>query len=102
VNRVTPAPPAGLASLRRAELSAAAGRLDKGGAEQQAVAALLRLHADRMDVARRQRKDVAAALHGIDPRVLVEVPLMPSDVHDLADLDLIGAHLYGEEQTGAA
>ncbi|MGH3664840.1 MAG: hypothetical protein ACRDU8_01895, partial [Egibacteraceae bacterium] len=58
-------------------------------------AELLRLHADRVDVARRERKSIVAAFHGVDPQVLVEVPQMASDVSALEDLAVIGAHLYG-------
>ncbi|MDP9406215.1 MAG: ArsA family ATPase, partial [Actinomycetota bacterium] len=63
--------------------------------EQQAAAAVLRLHADRIDVARRERKTIAAALHGLDPHSLTEVPLLRGDVHDIDDLTAVGAHLYG-------
>ena len=94
VNRVTLPPGGGLDATPKAA-RAAADRLDDGDAEQQAVAAALRLYADRVGVTRRERKAVSAALHGVDPRALIEVPLMDSDVHDLEDLTAIGAHLSG-------
>lgn len=94
VNRTTPPPPATLAGLEPAELERAAAGLNDGGPERRAVAALLRLHADRVVVARRERWAVAAALHGVDPRTLVEVPLLASDVHDLGGLTQLGAYLY--------
>ncbi len=95
VNRVTPPPVPAVASLRPAEALAAADRLAGGGPEQQAAAAVLRLHADRVDVARRERKIIAAALHGLDPRTLTEVPLLRGDVHDVDDLAAVGSYLYG-------
>jgi anion-transporting ArsA/GET3 family ATPase len=94
VNRVTPPPPAGLAGLRGDAVVDAVAQLEDGGPEQRAAAALLRLHADRCDVAKREQHAIAAALHGTDPRVLVEVPLLPTDVHDVAGLELVGRHLY--------
>jgi anion-transporting ArsA/GET3 family ATPase len=94
VNRVTLPPGGGLDASPKAA-RAAADRLDDGDAEQQAVAELLRLYADRVGVTRRERKAISAALHGVDPRALIEVPLMGSDVHDLEDLTAIGAHLTG-------
>ena len=102
VNRVTPPPAEALAGLSQADARRAAARLNAGGPEQEAVGAVLGLHADRIDVAHRERKAIAAALHGVDPRALVEVPLMSSDVHDIEDLLAIGAHLLGPTTTDAA
>ena len=95
VNRVTPSPTGGLAQLGATEARKAARRLDDGDAEQQAAAALLELHADRLAVTRRERKAISAALHGVNPRVLVEIPLMDSDVHALDDLGAIATYLTG-------
>ena len=95
VNRVTPAPVSALDGVGQDAAQAAAKRLRKAGPEEQAAAALLGLHSDRVDVARRERKAIAAALHGVDPRALIEVPLMSSDVHDIDDLVAIGGHLLG-------
>ena len=93
VNRVTPLPSPAVASLARDDAVSAAAALRDGGPEQRAVGALLQLHADRIDVSHRERRAIAAALHGVDPRALVEVPLMPSDVHDEGDLLEISEHL---------
>jgi anion-transporting ArsA/GET3 family ATPase len=95
VNRVTLPPGGGLAAVAAKPSRAAAKRLSGGDHEEQAVAALLELHADRLGVVKRERKAIAAALHGVNPRVLVEVPLMDSDVHDLDDLTAIAAYLTG-------
>ncbi|MPZ71726.1 MAG: AAA family ATPase [Nitriliruptorales bacterium] len=95
VNRVTPPPPDGLDGLPAKQARQAAGALLGGSADENAVAALLDLHADRLGVTKRERKNIAAALHGIDPRALVEVPLMDSDVHDLDDLTAICEVLLG-------
>ncbi|HVM21154.1 MAG TPA: ArsA-related P-loop ATPase [Egibacteraceae bacterium] len=94
VNRVTLPPPGALESLSPQEARAAAARLDDG-VDAGVVAELLRLHADRLGVTKRERRAIAAAMHGINPRVLVEVPLMDSDVHDLDDLRAIATHLVG-------
>ena len=93
VNRVTPPPAEGLESLAADHARQAAGQLHKGSAEEQAVAALLELHADRIGVTKRERRNISAALHGINPRALVEVPLMDTDVHDLDDLTAISTIL---------
>ncbi|MEY3020022.1 MAG: hypothetical protein RLZZ272_1006, partial [Actinomycetota bacterium] len=57
-----------------AALAAAVGRLDGGDAEDRAAARALALVGDVRRIAERQRRDVAAALHGLAGRTLVEVP----------------------------
>ncbi|MDP8960673.1 MAG: ArsA family ATPase, partial [Actinomycetota bacterium] len=52
----------------------------------QAAAGALRLLADTQNLALRERRDIAAALYGLTPPALVEVPLLRSDVHDLGML----------------
>jgi anion-transporting ArsA/GET3 family ATPase len=94
VNRVTPPAVGGLASADRAQLEAAVAALSGGGTSESTAAHLLQLHLDRIDVTRRERKAISAALQGIDPRALVEVPRVGGDVHDLDGLELVGAHLY--------
>ena len=54
--------------------------------EGRAVAGALRLLADVRNLAARERRDVEAALFGLPLQALVEVPLLRSDVHDLATL----------------
>ncbi|HVL99382.1 MAG TPA: ArsA-related P-loop ATPase [Egibacteraceae bacterium] len=95
VNRTTPPADDSLALPDRAAAEAAIARLGDGGPEERAAAALLRLHVQRRDVASRQRRTVAAALHGVDPRALVEVPLLGSDVNDVDGLTALGRWLYG-------
>jgi anion-transporting ArsA/GET3 family ATPase len=57
------------------------------------TAGLLRMHSDRMRVIERERR-LAAGFASTHPRVpTVEVPAQSGDVHDLAALRLIGAHL---------
>jgi anion-transporting ArsA/GET3 family ATPase len=58
-----------------------------------AVAGALRLLGDVRNLAARQRRDVAAALYGVDVRSVVEVPLLGGDVHDLAGLRTIATTL---------
>ncbi|MDQ4130463.1 MAG: ArsA family ATPase, partial [Actinomycetota bacterium] len=55
----------------------------EGDPAGRATAAALRLFADIKSLAVRERRDVAAALYGVTPPALVEVPLLRSDVHDL-------------------
>ena len=91
VNRVQPELPRdpSPASLRRA-----IERLDDGATTQTlAVAYALRLLDDVRNLAVRQRRDVAAALYGIDPSALVEVPLLGRGVHDMDGLDAIATRL---------
>jgi anion-transporting ArsA/GET3 family ATPase len=95
VNRVTPQAHPALAALDRRAAAHAAEHLEEGGPEERAAAALIQLHLDRRNVAQREARTISAALHGVDPRALVEVPLMDSDVHDLAGLEDVGRHLYG-------
>lgn len=75
-------------------LAAAAGQSDD--LEGRAVAAALRLLARTRSLAARQRRDVEAALFGLTPRSLVEVPLLAADVHDLASLGAIADILGGD------
>ena len=95
INRVTPPPPPGLAGLDVLALQRTAAKLDDGGPEQQAAASLLRLHLARRDVAKREGRAVAAAVHGVDVPALLTVPLLASDIHDLAGLQVIAARLTG-------
>ncbi|HWH33508.1 MAG TPA: hypothetical protein VNU01_12630, partial [Egibacteraceae bacterium] len=95
VNRVS-MPPAALEVLDPAAEAAAMERLRDGDAPQRLAAALLRVHLDGRDTARREQRAITAALHGVDPRALVEVPLLPTDVHDAATLLLLGDWLVGK------
>jgi anion-transporting ArsA/GET3 family ATPase len=61
--------------------------------DDDASAGALRLLVDIRNLANRQRRDVAAALYGVDLRSLVEVPLLGGDVHDLAGLRTIATTL---------
>jgi anion-transporting ArsA/GET3 family ATPase len=89
VNRVRPEVPRDPsdAALRRAVEQLG------DGVEDGAVAGTLRLLGDVRNLAARQRRDVIAALYGIEVRALLEVPLLGGDVHDLAGLDLIARTL---------
>ncbi|MEW9527601.1 ArsA family ATPase [Microbispora sp. NPDC049125] len=86
VNRVHLSPAAALSSARS---SAAAEDLEARG-EHELTAAVLRLHAGRMQLAareQRQREHFTSA-HPTVP--ITQVPAMPEDVHDLAGLRQIG------------
>ncbi len=93
VNRVTPPADAALGGHRPEEMRAVAASLAGGGAEERAASAVLGLAVDRAAAATRERRTIASSLHGVDPGALVEVPLLTHDVHDLADLDELGAYL---------
>ncbi|MFF2185935.1 ArsA-related P-loop ATPase [Streptomyces sp. NPDC058155] len=69
----------------------------------QLTAGLLRLHAERMQVLKREQRtrDRFTALHPEVP--VAEVAALPGDVHDLAGLRTIGIRLAGEDPaTGTA
>jgi hypothetical protein len=57
------------------------------------VAGMLGLARRQGEDRARQRRAIAAGLHGLDLRTQVEVPLMAGDVHDLEGLEAIGVHL---------
>ncbi|WP_405822083.1 ArsA family ATPase [Streptomyces sp. NBC_00838] len=63
----------------------------------QLTAGLLRLHAERMQVLKREQRtrDRFTALHPEVP--VAEVTALPGDVHDLAGLRTIGIRLAGED-----
>ncbi|GII86790.1 hypothetical protein Ssi03_47800 [Sphaerisporangium siamense] len=86
INRVhrSPAP-----ALSAARSTAAAEDLEARG-EHELTAAVLRLHAGRMQLAAREHRerDHFASAHPTVP--ISEVPAMPEDVHDLAGLRRIG------------
>ena len=84
VNRIRP-------ELPRDPTDAAVARAVEALDDAQSGA--LRLLIDIRNLANRQRRDVAAALYGVDLRSLVEVPLLGGDVHDLAGLRTIATTL---------
>jgi len=59
----------------------------------QAVAGAVRLLDDVRNLAARQRRDVAAALYGVNVTTRVDVPLLGGDVHDLEGLATIASTL---------
>lgn len=87
-----------LADQDAATLSAAAGAL-ASAPEHRAVARLLGLAADDVAVASREQATLSRALHGLDPRVLIEIPQRPEDVHDLDGLAWVGRQLLGGPAT---
>ncbi|HEY0641116.1 MAG TPA: ArsA family ATPase [Pseudonocardiaceae bacterium] len=90
VNRTHPV----LADLPAARALAAAETLEGNGVAPLA-AAVLRLHADRIEVADREKR-MLARFCGAHPTVpLVGVPALDGDVHDLTGLREIGRRLAG-------
>jgi anion-transporting ArsA/GET3 family ATPase len=85
VNRIRP-------ELPRDPTDAAVARAIEA-LDDEATSGALQLLVDIRNLANRQRRDVAAALYGVDLRSLVEVPLLGGDVHDLAGLRTIAATL---------
>ncbi|MCP2164595.1 ArsA family ATPase [Goodfellowiella coeruleoviolacea] len=59
------------------------------------AAAVLRLHADRVAVAEREKRLIARFTRAHPTVPLVGVPALPADVHDLAGLHEIGLRLAG-------
>ncbi len=76
-----------------------------GDATRRAVAARERGHddlaalwanlAELRTVAEAERVELRPLVDRVGPEAIVEVPLLPSDVHDVAALTLLGAHLFG-------
>jgi anion-transporting ArsA/GET3 family ATPase len=90
VNRTHPV----LAELPAPRALAAAEALESNGAAPLA-SAVLRLHADRVEVAERERR-LLARFCGAHPAVpVVEVPALAQDVYDLDSLREIGRRLAG-------
>jgi anion-transporting ArsA/GET3 family ATPase len=75
--------------------AAAVQRLADGGADARLLADLVSQHQalERQAAGERERvAELARAVPGVD---VVQVPLMADDVHDLAGLRRLGAHLFG-------
>ncbi|MEV4311179.1 ArsA family ATPase [Actinocrispum sp. NPDC049592] len=88
VNRTHPV----LAGLAGTKALAAAETLERRG-DAPLAAAVLRLHADRVSVADRERRLVSRFTRAHAGVAVARVPAMPSDVHDLSGLRLIGEQL---------
>jgi anion-transporting ArsA/GET3 family ATPase len=88
VNRTHPV----LADLAGPKALAAAEGLERRG-EAPLAAAILRLHADRVSVADRERRLVTRFTRAHEGVAVARVPAMPSDVHDLTGLRQIGEQL---------
>jgi anion-transporting ArsA/GET3 family ATPase len=93
VNRTHPV----LATLSGPHALAAADRLEKKG-DSPLAAAILRLHADRVAMAERERRLIARFTKAHPGVSVVNVPALPSDVHDLHGLREIGDRLSGTNQ----
>jgi len=87
VNRVHRSPAAALSAARSA---AAAEDLEARG-EHELTAAVLRLHAGRMQLAAREHREQEHFISAHPTVPIAQVPAMPEDVHDLAGLREIGA-----------
>ena len=95
LNRVQEVPETG---LTHDQVLAAAQKLTAEGSGP-LTAALLELHAERMEIKQRQ-KHLAVRFTAAHPTVSVQpVPIMPHDVHDLAGLREIGAALANQKIT---
>ncbi|PPK65824.1 ArsA-related P-loop ATPase [Actinokineospora auranticolor] len=90
VNRTHPA----LAKLPAAKALGAADSLAARG-DAPLAAAVLRLHADRVALAQRERRLVSRFTKAHPGVALAHVPAMAADVHDLAGLREIGDRLAG-------
>jgi anion-transporting ArsA/GET3 family ATPase len=81
-------------NLSAATASAAADELEGGG--EALATAVLRLHADRVAVHKRELRLLARFTKAHPSVPVVSVPAMPKDVHDLDGLREIGERLTGE------
>jgi anion-transporting ArsA/GET3 family ATPase len=84
-----------LATLPATRALAAADGLERSG-DAPLAAAVLRLHADRVAVADREKRLLARFTRAHPHVALVGVPALPTDVHDLDGLHEIGRRLAGE------
>jgi anion-transporting ArsA/GET3 family ATPase len=84
-----------IANLAGPRALAAAEELEATGSAPLA-AAVLRVHADRVAVADREKRLLARFTRAHPDVSLVGVPALPSDVHDLEGLREIGRRLAGE------
>ncbi|MGH3860402.1 ArsA family ATPase [Actinokineospora sp.] len=94
VNRTHPV----LTALSAPKAIAAADSLESAG-EAPLAAAVLRLHADRVALAQRERRLISRFTKAHPAVALVHVPAMPADVHDLEGLRRIGTSLAGDQPT---
>jgi anion-transporting ArsA/GET3 family ATPase len=90
VNRTHPV----LAELPAAKALATADELSRTGTAPVA-AAVLRIHADRVAVAGREKRLLARFTKAHPSVAVVGVPALPADVHDLGGLQEIGMRLAG-------
>ncbi|PKW13776.1 ArsA family ATPase [Saccharopolyspora spinosa] len=84
-----------VAALASTRAASAAEEMEATGSAPLA-AAVLRVHADRVAVAEREKRLLARFTRAHPEVSLVGVPALPSDVHDLAGLREIGRRLAGE------
>ena len=70
-----------------------------GDIDSESVASGLALAARTRQLGERERREVQRGLHGSAVGVLVEVPLLRADVHDLATLGDIADALTGQRAT---
>jgi anion-transporting ArsA/GET3 family ATPase len=84
-----------LAELPASRALAAADGLDRAG-DAPLAAAVLRLHADRVGVATREKRLLARFTRAHPAVPVVGVPALAEDVHDLGGLREIGRRLAGE------
>lgn len=90
-NRTHPVHAAGLDAARA---NSAADELERTGSAPLA-AAVLRLHADRVSTAGREKRLLARFTRAHPEVPLIGVPALPTDVHDLSRLQDIGERLAG-------
>ncbi|HWC79719.1 MAG TPA: ArsA family ATPase [Pseudonocardiaceae bacterium] len=86
-----------LASLPAGRALAAAEELDRAENEHLA-AAMLRLHADRIAVAGREKRMLARFTRAHPSVAVVGVPALPADVHDIDGLREISLRLAGKDR----
>jgi anion-transporting ArsA/GET3 family ATPase len=81
------------ARAREAAENLEAGQIARDGEPTRLAAAVLRLHADRVETAERERRVLGRFTRAHPTVPIIDVPAMASDVHDLDGLREIGRRL---------
>ncbi len=88
VNRLHPTFGTGSVADARRRSEAAAERVDHD------LAAIWANLADLRSIAAAERAELAPLIERVGADAIVEVPLLPEDVHDVTALELLGTHLF--------
>ncbi|WP_298181851.1 ArsA family ATPase [Saccharomonospora sp.] len=85
-----------LADLSAIDALAAAEALERRGDSAPLASAVLRLHADRVEISKREERLLARFTKAHPHVAVTTVPALPSDVHDISGLRDVGDRMSGE------